>query len=222
MPRTIAIGDIHGCAAALAAVLDAIQPQSDDTIVTLGDYIDRGPDSRGVIEQLLALQRRCRLVPLLGNHERVAMNVSNGTMFMAFWLEACGGTATLASYGGKFERIPLEHWRFFERLLPYYETETHAFLHANYLPHIPFAEQPEEVCLWSHLTQIPPPHSSGKTVVVGHTPQMNGEVLDAGHLLCLDTWCCGLGCLTAYDIGSGQKWQAEKGGVLLTPNANVG
>ena len=63
-PRTIAIGDIHGCSAALDALLYAIQPRREDCIVTLGDYINRGPDSRGVIERLIELKDRCRLVPL--------------------------------------------------------------------------------------------------------------------------------------------------------------
>ena len=67
--RTIAVGDIHGCSVALTAVLQAAAPQPEDTIITLGDHIDRGPDSRGVIERLLALAGRCRLIPLLGNHE---------------------------------------------------------------------------------------------------------------------------------------------------------
>ena len=70
-PRTIAIGDIHGCSAALDALLEAIRPRPEDCIVTLGDYINRGPDSRGVIERLIELKDRCRLVPLLGNHEEM-------------------------------------------------------------------------------------------------------------------------------------------------------
>ena len=64
--RVIAIGDIHGCSQALEAVLRAIGPQADDTVVALGDYIDRGPDSRGVVERMLKLAKECRLVPLLG------------------------------------------------------------------------------------------------------------------------------------------------------------
>lgn len=73
-PRTIAIGDVHGCAAALRALLEQIKPQSTDTIVMLGDCVDRGPDSRGVIETLLELRGRCELVPILGNHEEMMLN----------------------------------------------------------------------------------------------------------------------------------------------------
>ena len=64
--RTIAISDIHGCSTAFRALLTAISPQPDDTIVTLGDYVDRGIDSKGVIDILIDLERSCRLVPLLG------------------------------------------------------------------------------------------------------------------------------------------------------------
>ena len=76
--RTIAIGDIHGCSAALDALLDAIRPRPEDTIVTLGDYINRGPDTRGVLDRLIDLGRRCRLVPLLGNHEQMLLEARSG------------------------------------------------------------------------------------------------------------------------------------------------
>ena len=67
--RIIAVGDIHGCSAALAALVRAIELTPLDALVFLGDYIDRGPDSRGVLDQVIALQERCTVVPLLGNHE---------------------------------------------------------------------------------------------------------------------------------------------------------
>src|SRR5262249_51923506 len=96
--RTIAIGDIHGCRDALAALLDAIAPGPQDTLVTLGDHIDAGPDSRGVLDLLLALSGRCRLVPLLGDHEDMLAAALGDTTALRRWL-ACGGTQTLRSYG---------------------------------------------------------------------------------------------------------------------------
>ena len=68
MPRTIAIGDIHGCSIALAILITAIDPKPDDTIIPLGDFVDRGIDSKGVLDQLIALANRCNLIPILGNH----------------------------------------------------------------------------------------------------------------------------------------------------------
>ena len=87
--RTIAIGDIHGCSTALAALLQAIDPQPDDTIITLGDYVDRGIDSKGVLDQLIALADRCRLVPLLGNHDEMMLHARDGRGDFQFWLRGC-------------------------------------------------------------------------------------------------------------------------------------
>ena len=78
--RTIAIGDIHGCSVALAALLGVIEPCPDDLLVTLGDYINRGPDSRGVLDRLIKLSNQCRLVPLLGNHEEMLFEALSDTL----------------------------------------------------------------------------------------------------------------------------------------------
>jgi serine/threonine protein phosphatase 1 len=74
--RIIAVGDVHGCSAALAALVRAIDLMALDTLVFLGDYIDRGPDSRGVLEQVIALAARCTVVPLPGNHEEMVRRVT--------------------------------------------------------------------------------------------------------------------------------------------------
>ena len=67
--RRFAIGDIHGCAKALRSVIEAIDPQPEDEIVFLGDYVDRGPDSRDAVDQIIDLQTRTQVVALRGNHE---------------------------------------------------------------------------------------------------------------------------------------------------------
>src|SRR5437868_2096389 len=96
--HTIAIGDIHGCSDALAAVIDAIAPTPSDTIVTLGDYIDRGPNSGRVLDQLIALGDRCQLVALLGNHEEALLDALRDNDGLRRWL-LLGGADTLRSYG---------------------------------------------------------------------------------------------------------------------------
>src|SRR5262245_8987224 len=98
--RVIAIGDIHGCAAALRAVVEAISPEPDDTLITLGDCVDRGPESRQVIDELLLLRDRCQLIPLLGNHEEMMLNFLDGKQQPDNWLEV-GGVATVRSYSAK-------------------------------------------------------------------------------------------------------------------------
>lgn len=212
--RTIAIGDIHGCDAALAAILEAIEPTADDTIVTLGDYIDRGPASRQVIDRLIALSERCKLITLLGNHEVMMLRALEKSIGASeSWLR-CGGRQALASYGGSLDNVPFEHIEFLNNLLDYYERPHSIFVHANYYHDTLMDEQPQFHSLWQHLEgiTIPPPHMSGKTVFVGHTPQLNGEVLDLGHVVCIDTACVMGGWLTAIDVKSRRVWQADRDG----------
>ncbi|MFM7929512.1 MAG: metallophosphoesterase family protein [Pirellula sp.] len=75
MTRTIAIGDIHGCLRAFDALLAAIDLQKTDILVPVGDYIDRGPDSKGVIDRLIELREQTQLFPLMGNHEEMMLSV---------------------------------------------------------------------------------------------------------------------------------------------------
>lgn len=210
--RTIAIGDIHGCLTALNALLEEISPTPDDRVVVVGDYVDRGPDSCGVVDRLLALQGECQLIPLMGNHELMMLRGLDDPLQRPVWLYY-GGQETLASYGGDLSKIPTSHLDFLNRGFRLFETDTHFFVHANYVPDLPLSEQPEETALWAHQGPFPPPpHLSGKTAVVGHTPQVHGEVLDWGHLKCIDTYCYGGRRLTALDTGSGQVWQSTQGG----------
>jgi serine/threonine protein phosphatase 1 len=210
-PRTIAIGDIHGCSAALHALLEAIRPRPEDCIVTLGDYINRGPDSRGVIERLIELTRRCRLIPILGNHDQMLLDARSGLHPMT-WI-GMGGIATLDSYGPGRDigLIPEPHFQFLEGCWDFYETDTHIFVHANYFPNIPMDEQPVMMLRWESLREMTPGrHDSGKTVIVGHTTQKIGEILDLGYLKCIDTYCYGGGWLTALEVNTGEVWQSDR------------
>jgi len=211
--RMIAIGDIHGCADALNALLEVVDPGGEDLVVTLGDYVDRGPNTRGVISQLLELGSRCQLIPLIGNHEAMMLDAirSNHPSSLEFWL-VNGGEETLASYGDPKDGIPVDHLEFMMSCRRYHETDTHLFVHANYDPESPLDQQTDQTLLWQHLSSIPAPHVSGKIVVVGHTPQLTGEVLDMGHMVCIDTFCFGSGWLTALDVASGEFWQVDKQG----------
>lgn len=216
MKRVIAIGDMHGCSAALDAVLAEVAPGPDDLVVTLGDYIDRGPDSRGVIERLLSLRKKTELVSILGNHEEMLLSILDGHHYMlGDWL-AFGGLATLDSYETENPAdIPDEHVEFLRCCVPVVELPTHFFVHASYLPRKPLAKQPAEVLRWESLRErVPKPHRSGKTCVCGHTSQRSGDVLYSEHLVCIDTWVYGKGWLTALDVYSGRLWQANQDGQL--------
>ncbi|HBJ35819.1 MAG TPA: serine/threonine protein phosphatase [Planctomycetaceae bacterium] len=213
MSRTIAIGDIHGCSTALKSLIDVIAPQPDDLVVPLGDYVDRGIDSKGVLDYLIKLKDRCRLIPILGNHDEMMLQAKNGRQDFQFWLN-CGGDTALDSYGStsQLNLIPSSHFEFLKSCQTYFETETHCFVHANYKPDVPIDKLDDHTLRWLSLRDYVPPtrHCSGKTFVVGHTPQ--SQILDIGFLACLDTGVCDGGWLTALEVHSGQVWQVNEAG----------
>ena len=214
--RVIAIGDVHGCADALRAVLAGIEPGPEDTVISVGDCVDRGPDSRGVIELMLELRQRCQLVTLLGNHEEMMLNFLDGRPQPDDWL-LCGGAETLKSYGAdpQLQSLPAAHVDYIRTWIDYWENDSHFFVHANYDPDQPLSAQPFRLYRWLPLREsIPAPHCSGKTAIVGHTSQKDGEIFDIGYLKCIDTYCHGGGWLTALDVSSGQVWQADRNGQL--------
>ena len=181
------------------------------------DYVDRGPDSRNVVDQILDLQDRTQIVTLRGNHEIMLMGVALGGLDSKVWL-ANGGKATVSSYGGCLSKIPPHHLTFYQELAPYYETSDTIFVHAGYHHLLAMHQQDEATTYWTHLSHpLPLPHQSGKRVIVGHTPQGSGKVLDAGHVVCVDTYCFGGGFLTAYEVGSGEVIQADYHGHLRRP-----
>ena len=214
--RLFAIGDIHGCRVALDTLLEAIAPGPNDIVVTLGDYVDRGPDSRGVVDRLIELGKKTRLVGLLGNHEEMMLEVVRHGEPHHSWLRY-GGVETLDSYGfdGDLNFLPTEHDRFFDSLGDYFVMGDFFFTHAAYDPDTPLEHQTTDMLRWYSLTEgLPSVHKSGKTAVVGHTANRDGEILDVGHLMCIDTYCYGGGWLTAVELHSRKFWQASESGEL--------
>ena len=166
-------------------------------------------DSKGVLDMLIELSGRCRLVPILGNHDEMMLEARRSELIFRKWMEI-GGIATLDSYGssGHISLVPKEHFKFLKSCVPYFETDTHFFVHGNYDASLPLDQQNEQILRWPSLQDhAPRPHISGKIAVVGHTPQ--SEVLNLGHLICLDTGCAYGGKLTAMEMGSGEVWQAR-------------
>jgi serine/threonine protein phosphatase 1 len=217
--RVLAIGDIHGCSQALDTLLSAVCPGPEDLIITLGDYVDRGPDSRGVLDRLCQLTETGRLVALKGNHDQMMLEARGDPEKEEDWL-LCGGKPTLASYaqfglGGVLEDVPDSHWHFLERCLPYYEIDSHFFVHANAYADLPLADQPEYMLLWEPLAD-PGAHESGKIMVCGHTAQNSGVPLHLGHTICIDTKVYKTGWLTCLDVITGKIWQAHQSGLQKT------
>jgi serine/threonine protein phosphatase 1 len=219
--RVLAIGDIHGCRRSLDLLLSLVAPKPDDLLITLGDYVDRGPDSCGVIERLLALRKRHRLILLRGNHEQMMLAARVDDDHFQEWL-LCGGRQSLASYPAsspppRLQDVPERHWRLLEEdCVSYYETDTHFFVHANADADLPLDEQPDYLLYWESLLQEPRPHVSGKVMVCGHTAQRSGLPLDYGHAVCIDTWAYGRGWLTCLDVQTGRLWQANEAGQSRT------
>jgi serine/threonine protein phosphatase 1 len=209
MGRILAIGDIHGCSAALETLLGYIDATPADTIVTLGDYGDRGPDTPGVLDRLIALSRTHHLVALRGNHDIMMLQTRNDSGYMADW-KLCGGDATLDSYGGSLDRVPEPHWRFLDdQCVAFWEADTHFFVHANADPDEPIHDQPNYMLYWYKFNN-PRPHQSGKIMVCGHTSQKNGLPLNLGFAVCIDTWACGDGWLSCLDTSSGIVYQTNQ------------
>jgi serine/threonine protein phosphatase 1 len=214
--RTLAIGDIHGCLLQLDALIDAVRLTTDDHLILLGDLIDRGPDSAGVIRRAIQLREKFRVSVIMGNHEEMMLAARAGLDRQRDWV-LNGGDATLVSYAGNratLHDVPSEHWRFLEqRLLDYVETDTHIFVHASAYADWPMDQQPGSMLRWERCDTTAP-YESGKVIVCGHTHQRDNRVLNRGFMVCIDTHACGGRALTCLDATTGRVWQADKRGLV--------
>ena len=173
-----AVGDIHGCLDRLEMLLDEVQPDLEkDVLLFVGDYIDRGPDSRGVVDYVLGLQQkypREHVVCLKGNHEAMLLDFLQGREREKFLFN--GGLGTLREYWGdnwdnlKELILPPEHARFYQELRAYYETPDYIFVHGGLKPGVPLPEQQEVDLLWIRGEFITSVEDFGRLVVFGHTP----------------------------------------------------
>lgn len=215
--RTLAIGDIHGYWSVLQTLLAAVKVGPDDLVVTLGDYVDRGPQSREVIEWLASYRPVGNLIPLRGNHEWMMLEVRGSDEHLADWLK-CGGVTTLGSYAAKgnvpsLSDVGAAHWDFLEQeTRAWYETDTHFFVHANAYDDHALVDQPDFMLYWEPFLH-PRPHMSGKVMVCGHTVQKTGRPRNLGHAVCIDTGVYRSdGWLTCLDVATSRYWQANQRG----------
>jgi serine/threonine protein phosphatase 1 len=213
--RTLAIGDIHGSHTALVTLLERVGLRRDDQVIFLGDYIDRGPASRQVVETLLTLKDCCSPIFLRGNHEVMILDARDDTLKENLW-QTYGGLETLYSYGANFkpewdEIIPLEHWKFFGHTVRFFESDTHIFVHACLDPELDMKDQPDWLLYWEYFDRMRP-HKSEKKIICGHSPQRSGEINDLGFAACIDTGAVKGGWLTCLDVDSGIYWQASEKG----------
>jgi serine/threonine protein phosphatase 1 len=209
-PLVYAIGDIHGSLQKLRDLMTQCQRHADGrpaTFVFLGDYIDRGPDSRGVIETLMDLQSRQpdRVVALKGNHEAVALEIIDGETEPEHWLGE-GGLATLRSYNADHpDDLPQEHIAWL-RALPFFHDDGHRFfVHAGVDPERPLDAQRDHDLIWIREPFLSDRRDYGRLIVHGHTPQTSGQPDFRGNRLNLDTGAVFGRALTAAAFASAAR-----------------
>jgi serine/threonine protein phosphatase 1 len=216
-----AIGDIHGRMDVLGPLVREIaidaaatNPVDRPLLVLLGDYVDRGPESRQVVDLILRLQADSffEVAPLKGNHEEALLQFLDDPEFAPTWVEH-GGGATLASYGVQpaatrsapeawlpvrdaFDKaLSAAHRRFYQQLELVRVVGDYAFVHAGVRPGVPLEEQTERDMLWIRYDFLDDRGPFGKVIVHGHTPAEEPQMLK--HRLGLDTGAYATGVLTA-------------------------
>jgi len=198
---TFAISDIHGRIDELKNLLSYINYSQSDTLIFLGDYIDRGPNSNAVIEALIELSSNKPNVHFLkGNHEEMAIMSKVDSDTRKLWMK-CGGEETLKSYP---EGIPNHHWSFIYKFKKYIETDDSIFVHAGLEEKIDMDMQTNESLLWTRLSS-PIEHVSGKKIYCGHTSQKTGFPSLLGSARCIECY----GWLTAIETDSDHVYQVN-------------
>ncbi|MCJ7420317.1 metallophosphoesterase family protein [Sphingomicrobium astaxanthinifaciens] len=210
--RVYAIGDIHGCRAELDRLLDRIAADlaghdGKSTLIFLGDYIDRGPDSAGVVDRLVggALPGSNQHF-LLGNHEAAMLEAAEGKALG--WL-AYGGIQTMESYGVTkrelfkvpsvkkliAEHVPRAHLDFFRALKPYKKIGDYLFVHAGIRPGVSLDKQKKRDLVWIREEFLESKADHGMVVVHGHT--ITSKPQHKKNRIAIDTGCYASGKLTA-------------------------
>ncbi len=213
--RIYAIGDVHGCAAELEGLLARLNIDKNTLVVFLGDYVDRGVESRRVIDVVLDLRSRCDVVALMGNHEAMFLDFLERPESIGAGLFILnGGSATLANYagpGGTFD-VPQTHIEFLRGLRLFFETSTHFFVHAG----VPLRKKladldpvlDRETFLWTRGPFLTTTEHWDKIIVHGHTPSPTPDL--QRNRINVDTGCVFGGSLTALDVQANEFISIQK------------
>ena len=208
--RVVAVGDVHGEYLLLKMLMQKMKPTKDDQLVFCGDYVDRGKQSKKVVDYLLQLQNETNCVFLKGNHEDFLLLSYDREVYKS-WM-GNGGDETLLSYGvpqtdyNYFEKFPVEHQDFYNNLLLSYETETHFFSHAGANHLYPLDKQRPDDLLWNRNVVG---NNFNKVVVHGHTSVKQGPVVTP-YYVNVDTHAYKTGKLSGYDVLNNVVYQYNK------------
>jgi len=186
MARYIAITDIHGELKKLESVLSKIEFQPDDIFVFLGDYIDRGPDSKGVVDRVIAQSKTHNCIYLMGSHEYALLHAKSDEYYnYLFW--NYGGPETVKSYGGKFENILNIHGDFFRNLQFYHLTDKYLFVHAGINPKYDLDNQIETDFVYIRSAFYNSKHNLKQKIIFGHT-EFDSPLIQEDKI-CIDLGC---------------------------------
>lgn len=179
-----AIGDVHGNVETLKALFAAIMLNQNDVVYMLGDYIDRGPSSKQVIDVIMKLQEDgYNIVPLLGNHEDFMLQARIDRGIFSLWMNN-GARQALNSYNKNWNAddwqtyIPHEHWKWLEKLPQIVVLEDYVLCHASlyWSGKDPITDSSSEDLLWSRDTYYKADLLGGRSLINGHTPTTMKEI----------------------------------------------
>jgi len=224
--RVYAVGDVHGRLDLLDDLIrrigedDAERGAARTKLIFLGDLVDRGPDSRGVIERVRALQAAGNLHCLMGNHEEVFLRSIDGDIQALRLFIRIGGRETILSYGvseedynkADFEelaeilaaRVPPEHVAFISSFEDHIEIGDYLFVHAGIRPGVPIAEQASSDLRWIRDSFLDHEGDHGRRVVHGHSIRQEAELLP--NRIGIDTGAYATDRLSAVGLEGGAQW----------------
>ncbi|MFZ7945899.1 metallophosphoesterase family protein [Neobacillus sp. 19] len=233
MKRMLAISDIHGDLYKFERLLELVEYDKDrDQLLLLGDFVDRGPQSKAVIDKVIQLKNE-GAIALIGNHEKMMIDAFQGDpMNLKRWYYN-GGIKTLQNYGYEIEKDDAEYWyttdempepiqmneaiRMHIEILKtfqfYYETDTHIFVHAGVHPNTPVASTEPHTLVWIR-EEFHKGYKGEKTIVFGHTPttylhESSDVYFGDNHIIGIDGGCAYGGRLNCLEVGTSQVFYVE-------------
>lgn len=230
--RTFVVGDIHGCTEELDLLIRHLESEglgSEDLVVFVGDYIDRGPDSKGVISRLIEFKAKYgATIFLRGNHEdmlvaflKLPVQTASAGSYGKYYLQN-GGVQLLESYGLAENAtpeqlsaiLPADHLNFICSLESFIQIGNYVIVHAGLNPGQPYGKQRLKDLCWIRDEFIFHSHTFGKTVVFGHTPYQN-IFLDLPYKIGIDTGLVYGNALSCLELSSTTVYRIERGDTII-------